>query len=68
VHRDRDARVGAPVAIYYLARDRATRILGGLHDWMARENATIMAVVCLLIGAKPIGDAIGAWLASSPSA
>jgi Sap, sulfolipid-1-addressing protein len=52
--------VGAPVAIYYLAGDRATRILGGLHDWMARENATIMAVVCLLIGAKLIGDAISA--------
>ena len=53
--------VGAPVAIYYLAGNRATRILGELHDWMARENATIMAVVvCLLIGAKLIGDAISA--------
>ena len=35
-------------------------ILGGLHDWMARENATIMAVLCLVIGAKLIGDAITA--------
>jgi hypothetical protein len=47
-----------PVAIYYLAGDRATRILGELHDWMARENATIMAVVCLIIGANLIGDEI----------
>jgi threonine/homoserine/homoserine lactone efflux protein len=52
--------VGAPVAIYYLMGDRATRILGELHDWMAQENATIMAVICLIIGAKLIGDAISA--------
>ena len=50
--------VGAPVAIYYLMGDRATKILADLHDWMARENATIMAVICLIIGAKLIGDAI----------
>jgi threonine/homoserine/homoserine lactone efflux protein len=50
--------VGAPVAIYYLLGERATHILGELHDWMARENATIMAVICLIIGAKLIGDAI----------
>ncbi len=52
--------VGAPVAIYYLMGDRASRILGTLHDWLARENATIMAVICLIIGAKLIGDAITA--------
>ena len=52
--------VGSPVAIYYLMGDRATKILGELHDWMARENATIMAVICLIIGAKLIGDAITA--------
>ncbi|MFZ0382113.1 MAG: GAP family protein [Solirubrobacteraceae bacterium] len=52
--------VGPPVAIYYLIGDRATRILAELHDWMARENATFMAVICLIIGAKLIGDAISA--------
>jgi threonine/homoserine/homoserine lactone efflux protein len=52
--------VGSPVAIYYLAGKRATKILGDLHDWMARENTTIMAVICLIIGAKLIGDAITA--------
>jgi threonine/homoserine/homoserine lactone efflux protein len=52
--------VGGPVAIYYLMGDRATKILGELHDWMTRENATIMAVICLIIGAKLIGDAISA--------
>jgi threonine/homoserine/homoserine lactone efflux protein len=50
--------VGAPVAIYFLMGDRAGRILGSLHDWMARENATIMTVICLIIAAKLIGDAI----------
>lgn len=38
--------------------DKATKILGDLHDWMARENATIMAVICPIIGVKLIGDAI----------
>jgi len=52
--------VGAPVAIYFLMGQRAPKILGELHDWMARENATIMAVICLVIGAKLIGDAITA--------
>ena len=52
--------VGAPVAIYFLKGDRATRILGELHDWMVRENATMIAVICLIIGAKLIGDAITA--------
>ncbi len=50
--------VGAPVAISVFMGERSTRLLGELHDWMARENATIMAVLCLVIGAKLIGDAI----------
>jgi hypothetical protein len=29
-----------------------------MRGCMARENATIMAVLCLIIGAKLIGDAI----------
>jgi threonine/homoserine/homoserine lactone efflux protein len=52
--------VGAPVGIYYAMGDKANRILGDLHNWMARENATTMAVLCLIIGAKLIGDAITA--------
>lgn len=52
--------VGSPIAIYSLKGARATKILAELHDWMARENATIMAVICLIIGAKLVGDAISA--------
>ena len=49
---------GIPVGIYFLMRDRASAILESMRGWMARENATIMAVLCLIIGAKLIGDAI----------
>jgi len=55
--------VGAPVAIYFVMGDRGGRILRELHDWMARENAMIMAVICLIIGAKLVGDAITALAA-----
>lgn len=49
-----------PFAIHVLAGDRAAKILADLREWMTRENGTIIAVICLLIGAKLIGDAIGA--------
>jgi len=50
--------VAAPIAIKFLMGEGATELLSRLHEWMVRENATIMAVVCLLIGVKLIGDAI----------
>ena len=51
--------VAAPIAIKFLiGGERAAELLDRLHEWMARENATIMAVICLLIGVKLIGDAI----------
>ena len=49
---------GIPVGIYFVMGARAGEILKSLRDWMARENATIMAVLCLIIGAKLLGDAI----------
>ena len=49
---------GIPVAIFFFMGDRAPKVLDGLKEWMTRENATIMAVLCLVIGAKLIGDAI----------
>jgi hypothetical protein len=50
--------VGAPVVIYFAMGDRAPKILGGLKDWMSRNNAVIMSVICVVIGVKLIGDAI----------
>ena len=49
---------GVPVAIFFLMGDRAHKILDGLRTWMAKENTVIMAVLCLIIGTKLIGDAI----------
>jgi threonine/homoserine/homoserine lactone efflux protein len=51
---------GAPVVIYFALGRRATRILDELKTWMAGHNAAIMAVLCLVIGAKLIGDGITA--------
>lgn len=50
--------VAAPIAIKFLMGRRATQLLAELHDWMIRENSTIMAVICLVIGVKLLGDAI----------
>jgi hypothetical protein len=51
--------VGAPVGIYFAMGNRSQDILGRLKDWMGQHNAVIMSVLCLIIGAKLIGDAIG---------
>lgn len=50
--------VALPVAIFFVMGERGQHILDGLRVWMARENAVIIAVLCLLIGVKLIGDAI----------
>jgi threonine/homoserine/homoserine lactone efflux protein len=50
---------GVPVAVYFLLGERSEEILGRLKTWMAGNNAAIMAVLCLVIGAKLVGDAIG---------
>jgi threonine/homoserine/homoserine lactone efflux protein len=52
--------VGLPVAIYFFMGERATGILDDLKNWMGHHNAAIMAVICLVIGAKLIGDGISA--------
>jgi threonine/homoserine/homoserine lactone efflux protein len=49
---------GVPVAIYFAMGARAKHVLDGLKAWMGAHNAAIMAVLCLVIGAKLIGDAI----------
>jgi threonine/homoserine/homoserine lactone efflux protein len=50
---------GAPVAIYFALGERAMRTLDELKLWMAANNAAIMTVLCLVIGAKLIGDGVG---------
>jgi threonine/homoserine/homoserine lactone efflux protein len=49
---------GLPVAIYFALGARAEHVLDELKQWMAGHNAAIMAVLCLVIGAKLVGDGI----------
>lgn len=49
---------GAPVVIYLTVGERSQRMLDELRAWMATNNPAIVAVLCLLIGAKLIGDGI----------
>ena len=50
-----------PVGIYFTLGERSGPILDRLQTWMAQNNAVIMAVLCLVIGAKLIGDAIAGF-------
>jgi len=50
--------VGIPVVIYFALGNRSEKLLGELKDWMSGHNAVIMSVLCLIIAAKLIGDAI----------
>lgn len=54
---------GAPVAIYFALGERSKAVLGDLRRWMSQSNAAIMAVLCLVIGAKLLGDAISGFSA-----
>lgn len=53
--------VGLPVVAYLAMGERSARLLDELKAWMSVNNATIMAVLCLLIGAKLIGDGISGF-------
>ena len=50
--------IGIPVGIYFAMGIRSERILAELKSWMSQHNAVIMAVLCLIIAAKLIGDGI----------
>lgn len=50
--------VAAPLVIYLVTGERAARILDGLKAWPGQNNTAVMAVLCLIIAVKPIGDAI----------
>lgn len=52
--------VATPLVIYFAMGDRAPKILAGMKDWMSHNNAVIMFILCLVIAAKLIGDAISA--------
>lgn len=53
--------VAIPVVIFFALGDRSGPLLARLESWMARNNAVIMAVLSLVIGAKLIGDAVAGF-------
>lgn len=54
---------GIPLGIYYGMGSHSQKVLAGIREWMVRNNQAIMAVLCLIIGAKLIGDAIAGFTA-----
>ncbi|MFF2268598.1 GAP family protein [Cellulosimicrobium cellulans] len=50
--------VAAPVFIYLFMGARAASMLDELKAWMIHNNAVIMAVLLLVLGAKMLGDGI----------
>lgn len=50
--------LAVPVVVYFAMGERAGPLLDRMKAWMAHNNAVIMAVLCLVIGAKLIGDGI----------
>ena len=60
--------VATPLVIYLAMGDLAPKVLGSLKDWMSHNNAVIMSIMCLVIAAKLIGDAIsGAGQLTGPA-
>ena len=53
--------VATPIVIFFALGDKAGATLERLKGWMAHNNGVIMAVLCLIIGAKLIGDAISGF-------
>ena len=51
--------VAGPVVAYLVMGERAERVLAEIKQFMSDHNAVIMAVVCLVLAAKLIGNAIG---------
>jgi threonine/homoserine/homoserine lactone efflux protein len=52
--------VAVPVGVQLAAGERAGAVLDDLKGWMVQNNAVIMAVLLLVIGAKMVGDGISA--------
>jgi threonine/homoserine/homoserine lactone efflux protein len=53
--------VAAPIVIYFALGERAGPLLDRLKNWLAENNAVIMAVLMVVIGVKLIGDAISGF-------
>lgn len=50
--------VAAPIVVSMTAGDRSGPLLDDLKTWLAHNNATIPAVIFLVLGAKILGQGI----------
>jgi len=47
-----------PVVGYLAAREKMTPVLDSMKTWLTMNNATVMAVLFIVLGAKVLGDGI----------
>ncbi|MFI6898325.1 GAP family protein [Streptomyces sp. NPDC050256] len=47
-----------PLGVYLAGGAKATEVLGGWKEWMARHNSAIMTTLLVVLGVKYIGDAL----------
>lgn len=55
--------VAVPVVAFLIAGRRMEPSLNSLHAWLTQNNATVMAVLLLVIGVVLLGKGIGALTA-----
>jgi hypothetical protein len=53
------ASVAAPVLYYLVAGESAAKTLEGWKAWLLANNATVMSVLFVVLGAKLLGDGLG---------
>jgi threonine/homoserine/homoserine lactone efflux protein len=53
--------VGVPVVAYLIAAERMRAPLGALRSWLLHNNATVMAVLLLVLGVVLIGKGISSF-------
>jgi hypothetical protein len=53
------ASVAAPVLYYLIAGESAAETLDGWKSWLLANNATVMVILFLVLGAKLLGNGLG---------
>ncbi len=54
--------VAVPVLWYLLDQSAASRTLASWRTWLIANNATVMAVLLLILGVKQLGQGLGAFI------
>ena len=53
--------IAVPVIAYLVASDKMAGPLESTHDWLLKENKTVMAVLLLVIGVAMVGKGLGSF-------